>query len=181
MQTWHYLKRVEQTTYNELSVMSFSTLKPEDEHGQELAKVCVALDELTLKQVDLVDEQLVLMSKLGSLMTCGFIDMAKSRYISGEKTVSATQIPGEDSVIEAVTTVDRDSENKLTLSRNKEVNDPIRWFGLLVPGSLKQSQQAFQNVLNIAVEIVNIRREWVQSMSALEQQHKTLGSLKSST
>ncbi|KAI9554135.1 putative coiled-coil domain-containing protein 115-like [Daphnia sinensis] len=152
-----------------------------EENSHELAQVCAALDELTLKQVDLVDEQLVLMSKLGSLMTCGFIDMAKSRYISGEKTVSATQIPGEDSVIEAVTTVDRDCNNKLIVSRNKDITDPIRWFGVLVPGSLKQSQQAFQNVLNIAVEIVNIRREWLQSMSELEEQHKTLCSLKSST
>lgn len=153
----------------------------EDKGAHELAEVCEALDELTLKQVDLLDEQLVLVSKLSSLMTCGFIDMAKSRYISGERTVSATQIPGEDSTIEAVTTVDRDFMDKLTLSRNKDASDPIRWFGVLVPSSLKQSQQAFRNVLDVAVDIVNIRREWLQSVSSLEQHHKTLQSLKIST
>ena len=148
-----------------------------DESAQ-LTHVCETLDELTLKQVDLVDEQLVLMSKLSSLLTGGFIDMAKSRYINGEKTVSTTQIPGEDSIIEAVTTVDRDNMNKLTVSRNKEVNDPIKWFGVLVPTSLKQSQQAFQKVVEIAVEIVNIRREWLKSLDTLEEEFKTLSSLK---
>ncbi|XP_046452294.1 coiled-coil domain-containing protein 115-like [Daphnia pulex] len=147
----------------------------------QLTQVCESLDELTLKQVDLVDEQLVLMSKLSSLLTGGFIDMAKSRYISGERTVSTTQIPGEDSIIEAVTTVDRDNMNKLTVSRNKEVNDPIKWFGVLVPTSLKQSQHAFQKVVDVAVEIVNIRREWLQSFDTLEEEYQKLSSLKNST
>jgi hypothetical protein len=149
--------------------------------SSQLTQVCESLDELTLKQVDLVDEQLVLMSKLSSLLTGGFIDMAKSRYISGERTVSTTQIPGEDSIIEAVTTVDRDSMNKLTVSRNKEVNDPIKWFGVLVPTSLKQSQHAFQKVVDVAVEIVNIRREWLQTFDTLEEEYQKLSSLKNST
>ncbi len=147
-----------------------------DENTQ-LAKLCESLDELTMKQVDLVDEQLVLMSKVSSLLTSGFIDLAKSRYISGEKTVSTTQIPGEDSVVEAVTTVNRTSTNRLTVSRNEEGSDPIKWFGVLVPSSLRQSQQAFKQVLETAVDIINIRREWLESL----EEYRTTSDLKSSS
>lgn len=148
--------------------------KTEIEQAEEL---CNNLDELSLKQVDLVDEQLVLLSKMNNLLTNGFIDMAKSRYISGERTVSITQIPGEDSEIEAVTTVNRGYDNKMTVSRNPDSYDPIKWFGVLVPASLRQSQQAFQKALEMAVEIINTRREWQESI----EEFKNLSTLKSST
>lgn len=148
----------------------------EKDQSNQLEKVCENLDELTLKQVDLLDEQLVLMTKIGSLLTSGYIDLAKSRYISGDKTVSAAQIPGEDSVVEAVMTVDRDYKNRLAVSRNEEGTNPMKWFGVLVPGSLRQSQQAFQKVLETAVDVVNIRREWLKSIEEYKVQ-STLESL----
>lgn len=147
----------------------------EEDKNNQLEKVCENLDELSLKQVDLLDEQLVLMTKIGGLLTNGYIDLAKSRYIGGDKTVSAAQIPGEDSVVEAVMTVDRDEKNRLAVSRNEEGTNPIKWFGVLVPSSLRQSQQAFQKALEVAVDVVNIRREWLASM----EEYKVQSTLKS--
>ena len=148
-----------------------------EEENKRLEKLCDNLDELTMKQADLVDEQLKLMSNVSRLLTSGFIDLAKSRYINGEKTVSTTQIPGEDSDIEAVTTTSRDSTNTLTLLRNEEGNDPIKWFGVLVPSSLRQSQQTFRKAIEIAIEVINIRREWLESIA----EYQTLSDLKSSS
>jgi hypothetical protein len=148
-----------------------------EENNSKLDQLCDNLDELTLKQVDYLDETLTLMSKLENHLTNGFIDLAKSRYISGERTVSTMQIPGEESDIEPTTTIIRNEENKLMISRNKEANDPLKWFGVLVPTSLRQSQSAFKQVLETAVEILNARNEW---LNALEEA-KTLSAEKNSS
>ena len=140
-----------------------------EENNIKLEELCENLDELTLKQVDYLDETLSLMSKLENHLTSGFIDLAKSRYISGERSISTMQIPGEESDVEPTTTVVRDPDNKLVISRNKEASDPLKWFGVLVPGSLRQSQSAFQHVLETAVEILNARSEW---LNALEETKK---------
>lgn len=149
----------------------------ENEQNNKLSELCNNLDELTLKQVDLLDEQLILMSKLGSVLTGAFIDLAKSRYIRGENSVSTMQIPGEESTVHAATLVTRDSDCKLVISKNQEVNDPIKWFGVLVPNSLKQSQKAFQKVLEIAIEIINVRYEWLKSL----EEYKVQNTIKSSS
>ena len=134
------------------------------DQDSQIEKMKNTLDDLTLRKLDLLDEQLVLMTKMSSLLTNGFIDLAKTRYIKGESTVSTTQIPGEDSVFEAVVKVDRDVNNRLSLKKNEETSDPIKWFGVLVPTSLKQSQTAFSKALETAVDLVNIRREWLESL-----------------
>ena len=140
-----------------------------EENNSKLEELCDTLDDLTLTQVDYLDETLSLMSKLENYLTSGFIDLAKSRYISGERSISLLQIPGEESEVEPATTVVRDSDNKLVISRNKEASDPLKWFGVLVPSSLRQSQNAFQQVLETAVEILNARNEW---LNALEETKK---------
>ena len=104
----------------------------EENNSNKFDQLCDSLDELTLKQVDYLDETLSLMSKLENHLTCGFIDLAKSRYINGERTVSTMQIPGEESDVEPTTTVIRDEENKLVISRNKEANDPLKWLDFLL-------------------------------------------------
>jgi len=169
----------------------------EESNSSKFDQLCDNLDELTLKQVDYLDETLSLMSKLENHLTSGFIDLAKSRYINGERTVSTMQIPGEESDVEPTTTVIRDKENKLVISRNKEANDPLKWFdlfifyflinililsiilrfGVLVPSSLRQSQKSFHQVLETAVEILNARKEW---LTALEEA-KTLSAEKNSS
>lgn len=136
-----------------------------EKDDESVQKICQELDDLTLKQVDLLDEQLTLMVKLESHLSSGFINLAKSRYIAGEKSVSSMQLPGEDSEVEAAATVVRDSSSQLLeLRRDPEAADPIKWFGVLVPSSLKQSQQSFQKVLEAAVDIVNARKQWLEAI-----------------
>ena len=131
---------------------------------EKVQKICEELDDLTLKQVDLLDEQLTLISKLESHMTHGFINLAKSRYIGGETSVSMTKIPGEESDIGAAAKIVRGSSSQLEIQRDPEAADPIKWFGVLVPASLRQSQQSFQKVLETAVDIVNARNQWLETM-----------------
>jgi len=122
------------------------------------------LDDLTLLQVDQLDEQLNLMSQIESNLMSGFINLAKSRYINGERTVSTAQIPGEESDVQPSTRVVRDANNKLEISKNEDGSDALKWFGVLVPMCLRQSQTHFRRVLEIAVDIVNVREEAAKSL-----------------
>ena len=139
----------------------------------QLDSVCKKLDDLTILQFDLLDEQLKMISKLENVLMNGFIHLAKSRYIKGERSVSTLQIPGEESDVQPTTTVLRNSENKLEIQKNVNSNDPIKWFGVLVPSSLRQSQSSFQQVLEIVVEIVNTRMEAAETMKEFNQLSKT--------
>ena len=37
--------------------------------------------------------------------------------------------------------------------------DPIKWFGFLVPNSLKQSQKSFSKAIELSVECANVQNE----------------------
>ena len=65
-----------------------------------------------------------------------------------------------------------DNEEKESKSgnTNKEitlVKDPIKWFGVLVPNSLRQTQVAFVKALELSVECANIQS---QIQSTIERQ-----------
>ena len=141
------------------------------DHSVEI--LCQNLDDLTLLQLDQLEEQLNLMSRLESNMMSGFINLAKSRYISGESSVSTTQLPGEESEVTPSIKVDRDSNNKLEIIRNENGSNALRWFGVLVPNSLRQSQTFFKNVLEIAVEVINVREEAEKSLKEYNHLVKT--------
>ena len=57
-----------------------------------------------------------------------------------EEKVVARRRKGESSGIEDVTLVEKDGEGVV---EGEETKDPIKWFGILVPQSLRRSQQCF--------------------------------------
>lgn len=126
---------------------------------------CKQLDDLTIQQIDLLEEQLILASKLESVMKTGFIEMAKSRYIKGEKYVSILQLPGDESCIQPLACVKHNSQNRLLLERDEQGKNPLSWFGVLVPNSLRESQKAFQAALDIVVHLVNARIQWLDTLN----------------
>ena len=65
-----------------------------------------------------------------------------------------------------------DTEETEAISCNKKKNlpeakDPIKWFGVLVPNSLRQTQVAFVKALELSVECANIQS---QIQSTMERQ-----------
>ena len=140
-----------------------------EEQTVELGDLCRDLDDLTLRQIDCVEEQLILLKKLEAEMSSGFINLAKSRYIAGEKSVSMLQVPSDDSEVEAKLTVREDGENKWQLIKNENGTDAKKWFGVLVPSSLRQSQLSFQKALEIIIAILNARKDWLETMDEYKQ------------
>ena len=46
-----------------------------------------------------------------------------------------------------------------TPQKKSDSDDPLKWFGILVPSSLKQSQKCFQKAVERSVECANIQNE----------------------
>ena len=147
-----------------------------DEQSENWTELCLALDDLTLRKIDLLDEQLMLMKNIEDVMASGFLNMAKSRYISGERSVTVLQVPGEESELQASTKVVSDSSGQMELIKVPNGVDPLKWFGILVPGSLRQSQQAFRKAIELVIDVVNTRKEFQRTLSEYNQKHnvKTL-------
>ena len=73
-----------------------------------------------------------------------------------------------------------DTEQTEAISCNKKKNlseakDPIKWFGVLVPNSLRQTQGAFVKALELSVDCANIQS---QINSTIERQKYLSGKLK---
>ncbi|XP_002742367.1 vacuolar ATPase assembly protein VMA22-like [Saccoglossus kowalevskii] len=48
----------------------------------------------------------------------------------------------------------------MTLDDDEEtIADPLRWFGVLVPGTLRQGQMSFIGAVEVSVELVNLQSE----------------------
>ena len=71
-----------------------------------------------------------------------------------------------------------EEEERKSGNKNKEiplVKDPIKWFGVLVPNSLRQTQGAFVKALELSVDCANIQS---QINSTIERQKYLSGKLK---
>ncbi|KAK7863427.1 hypothetical protein R5R35_006506 [Gryllus longicercus] len=72
----------------------------------KLSEICKQLDQLALDILKLCEEQVKCRVKLEEAMKPGFVHIAKSRYIMGNRTVCSLQLPTEDSAeFDALTTV----------------------------------------------------------------------------
>ena len=49
--------------------------------------------------------------------------------------------------------------DEVTVNSSSKTKDPLKWFGLLVPNSLKQTQGSFLKALEVSVECANIQNE----------------------
>ncbi|XP_008551436.1 coiled-coil domain-containing protein 115 [Microplitis demolitor] len=135
--------------------------------------VCEKLDSLFLRSLELMDEKIVLTLQLENQMRDGHIELAKARYIRGKESVGILQVP-QDSTINSLfnleTIFNEENTNQsiatphfdISMKSNENGNDnydPIRWFGVLVPQSLKTAQKRFQESIYLSTKIANIDSE----------------------
>ncbi|XP_068740603.1 coiled-coil domain-containing protein 115-like [Montipora capricornis] len=72
-----------------------------------------------------------------------------------------------------------EKEDKLHSNRSSNgcVQDPIKWFGILVPGCLKTGQRNFQTAIELCCEVANLEsklREIIQKFNALKTRKEKL-------
>ena len=55
-------------------------------------------------------------------------------------------------------------ENETKLDKHKKVEDPIKWFGVLVPSSLRNAQKCYQEVVVLCCDVANLENELRKTM-----------------
>ncbi|GLV34485.1 uncharacterized protein CBL_09733 [Carabus blaptoides fortunei] len=153
--------------------------KNSSENNEKLDKICSVLDRLTLDMLVLMQRQMQYKLNIEKSMTDGELHISKSRYIMGHKNVSSLQLPTENSPdIDASITLEEihgdpsmfgQSQLKINMEQFKKANkndastdsdvkniqDPVNWFGVLVPRDLRLAQRKFQDALDTAVVCAN--------------------------
>lgn len=159
---------------------------------EELAAIIKELDDMALRMLQLMKEYIDVKRTLEELIKSGSLHLAKSRYIMGNRNVSALQLPTEDSnefsaLAKVLSVKDSPDEivfdlNRLSLSdlsknlksrhskpdkseteetNNLEnsINDPLKWFGVLVPQNMRQAQSSFSKALEFVIQGTNLQLE----------------------
>lgn len=116
------------------------------------------LDDMCLRMVGLMDDYCSTVGRLERCLRDGCVHLAKSRYVMGNSAVSDLQLP-TCGPYAARSTVVRDGQGAVRLAHDAGGDDPVKRFGVLVPGSLRAAQRAFCDCLASAVEAAAIRNE----------------------
>lgn len=133
------------------------------------------VDKLTIEMLDLIEQQVKCKMNIGNLIAQGQIQIAKTRYTQGTRTVSTSQLPTENShEFKALRTVERANNDVGDLQFNLNVQnvnkdegfvDPIKWFGILVPQSLQLAKDAFQKSIEYSSECASIQSSLWRTMA----------------
>lgn len=146
----------------------------DDTTGFDIDTVCVLLDKVTLKQLHLMEEKMRCELNIETSINSGSLHLAKSRYIMGQSSVSSAKLPVEGSAEFAASTVCESSEEdgvkQLKVKENniETTNNPLRWFGILVPQNLHRAQHIFQNAINFVVECVNVQLQLYENTNNIK-------------
>ncbi|XP_011310083.1 coiled-coil domain-containing protein 115 [Fopius arisanus] len=129
--------------------------------------VCERLDNLLLQSLELMEEKVVTTIHLENHLRDGHLEMAKARYIQGKESVGMLQVP-QDTTITSLFNLEtsyleendeatpRFSINLKDKEAMREIQDPLKWFGVLVPQSLKTAQKRFQESVYLSAKISDI-------------------------
>lgn len=109
--------------------------------------------------------------------------MAKTRYVQGINTVSIDRVPTEHSekafkALCRVVSSEREDDclagsvieiQNLPLDKTQGYVEPLNWFHVLAPGSLRNAAVHFKRCLPLVAEAANIQREMLAVIESIEQ------------
>lgn len=139
------------------------------------------IDDLLLRKLELVEEKVRGNIQMETLLKDGHIELAKAKYIRGKENISMLQVPNNEDTVTSLF----DLETKTMNEDNNTVpcfdisfkklsddtdgpGDPIKWFGVLVPQNLRNSQKRFQESIYLAAKIANVQADLTSVLSKLK-------------
>ncbi|VVC25960.1 Hypothetical protein CINCED_3A017074 [Cinara cedri] len=128
-------------------------------HERTLIQIDDELDEICLQIVQLMNDYCLSIGRLEHCLRDGCVHLAKSRYVMGNRSVSGLQLPTSGPYIARSKVVLDEKNNTSRLVQNKDGDDPIKRFGVLVPGSIRAAQDRFCKCLESTVEATTIKTE----------------------
>lgn len=128
-------------------------------HERTVKQVDDELDEICLQMVQLMDDYCSSIGRLEHCLRDGCVHLAKSRYLIGNRNVSGLQLPTSGPYTARSKVVHEEENNTISLAINEQGDDPIKRFGVLVPGSLRTAQERFCKCLQSTIEARTIKLE----------------------
>lgn len=153
---------------------------------EKIENINEKLDELVIRNFELMEEQMVANLQLEQSLRNGKLELAKTRMLRGKENIGMIQVPIYKDDISPLFNLETSppEENSSAFpqfsislksqSSDENNSDPLKWFGILVPQSLKSAQKYFQDATYNAVKIANLKAEH----SSLMNEIKTLDSVK---
>lgn len=136
------------------------------------------MDNLALESLELLEEKILLSIQIENKLREGHIELAKARYIRGKESVGMLQIPSEENEVKPLFELETkfnesngkensekeefptfDISFKKSDNQEEEIQNPLKWFGVLVPQSLKSAQKHFQDAIFLSVKLANVQSE----------------------
>jgi hypothetical protein len=146
-----------------------------------LDEICEALDDLTIEHLELMEEKVLVTVELEKILREGHLELAKARYIRGKESIGLLQIPSEENEIKSLFNLETvyiksDKDDSIEIPNfdislkkvdkdQKELQNPINWFGVLVPQNLKFAQKHFQDALYLSVKLANIQAQLTKTLN----------------
>ncbi|CAF0866144.1 unnamed protein product [Didymodactylos carnosus] len=116
--------------------------------------VCKQLDDLTLDYLQTFGHLLNLKLLLEQSMKNGYFSISRSRVIMGVNQLSSLQFPD---TIQPCTYIEFNEDEIEKHIDEKQINTPLKWFGILTPQTLKQGQKYFLQSIDLALECIHVQ------------------------
>ncbi|KAI3657157.1 hypothetical protein MP638_002349 [Amoeboaphelidium occidentale] len=136
--------------------------------------------------VDALEKYLEMQKELSEQMKSAFWNLSRAQHTMGHSRVSTLQVPAIDEM-KAQTLLEISSTDWWIVQRTEEeieqdeddeekeahtFTDPLKWFGVLVPQTLKESQKDFKAALETIVQAAKEQHKARVLMKKLELNRK---------
>jgi hypothetical protein len=115
--------------------------------------ICEQIDKLTINYLEEFGHLLACKQLLDDTIKQGYFNLSRARVIMGVNNLSRLQYSEKDPMTASTKISISSSPFQVEKQIDKEhCDDALRWFGLLSPNVLKQSQKSFQQTIDLALE-----------------------------
>jgi hypothetical protein len=132
--------------------------------------LCEQIDKLTINYLEEFGHLLACKQLLDDTIKQGYFNLSRARIIMGVNNLSRLQYSEKDPMIASIkieiSSVPFDIEKEVDKEHG---DDALKWFGLLSPNVLKQSQKSFQQTIDLALEACKRQANVLQLKTKIEE------------
>jgi hypothetical protein len=132
--------------------------------------LCEQIDKLTINYLEEFGHLIACKQLLDDTIKQGYFNLSRARIIMGVNNLSRLQYSEKDPMI--ASTKISISSDPLSIEKHidhEHSDDALKWFGLLSPKVLKQSQKSFQQTIDLALEACQRQENICQLKIQLER------------
>ncbi len=136
----------------------------------KMDSLCEQIDKLTINYLEEFGHLISCKQLLDDTIKQGYFNLSRARIIMGVNNLSRLQYSEKDPMIAStkvsISSLPFDIEKELD---KEHCDDALKWFGLLSPNVLKQSQKSFQQTIDLALEACRRQENILELKNKIEQ------------